>query len=438
MKKLFFYSLFFLGLQACSNGETYSQTNIEESALFQFSMPFASNVWVVGDQQATETLVDVRKAKLKEWKDPKHKLAFYFYSGTSGDINLSLTGSFPKDGGLSISFANQKKEVSFTDSKNGKLAIGEFTLSQPGYHQLIFTKSSLLDENSVNITTVNVTSNDVSELNFITDKEVYFARRGPSAHLKYQLPDTETKWQWLYSEIDVPKDQDPVGSYFMANGFAQGYFGMQVNSPTERRILFSVWSPFKTQDPKNVPPEQQIKLIRKGDNVHTGKFGNEGVGGQSYKKFNWQAGNRYKFLLKVTPIENNHTEYTAYFYASEVKQWQLIASFQRPKTSSYVERPHAFIENFITSQGDKVRKANYSNQWVADPDGNWHKIKQANVTFDNTARNKYRFDYQGGSDGSGGAYLKNGGFFNDPTPYNKPIKLKTTSSAPKINFDLLP
>jgi hypothetical protein len=47
-------------------------------------------------------------------------------------------------------------------------------------------------------------------------------------------------------EITVPVGQDPIGSYFMANGFGEGYFGFQVNSKTERRVLFSVWSPFRT------------------------------------------------------------------------------------------------------------------------------------------------------------------------------------------------
>ena len=53
----------------------------------------------------------------------------------------------------------------------------------------------------------------------------------------------------------VPEGNDVLGSYFMANGFAQGYFGIQVNSPTERRILFSVWSPFHTDDPSEIPDQ---------------------------------------------------------------------------------------------------------------------------------------------------------------------------------------
>ena len=32
-----------------------------------------------------------------------------------------------------------------------------------------------------------------------------------------------------------------MATYYMACGWHRGYFGMQVNSPTERRIIFSVW-----------------------------------------------------------------------------------------------------------------------------------------------------------------------------------------------------
>ncbi len=61
-----------------------------------------------------------------------------------------------------------------------------------------------------------------------------------------------------------------IGSYFMANGFGQGYFGIQVNSASERRILFSVWSPFSTNNPREIPDDQRITLLKKGEPVHAG------------------------------------------------------------------------------------------------------------------------------------------------------------------------
>ena len=95
--------------------------------------------------------------------------------------------------------------------------------------------------------------------------------------------------EWFYNEITVPAGNDVIGSYFMADGFKEGYFGMQVNSPTERHILFSVWSPFQTDDPASIPEDKKIILLKKGANVHAGEFGNEGSGGQSYLNYNWKA-----------------------------------------------------------------------------------------------------------------------------------------------------
>ena len=87
----------------------------------------------------------------------------------------------------------------------------------------------------------------------------------------------------------------------MANGFSEGYFGMQVNSSTERRILFSVWSPFNTDNPKDIPAEQRIRMLAKGPDVHVGEFGNEGSGGQSYLVYPWKAGTVCRFLTRVQP-----------------------------------------------------------------------------------------------------------------------------------------
>ena len=84
----------------------------------------------------------------------------------------------------------------------------------------------------------------------------YWGRRGPSVHLSFETP-KDKNIAWFYSELTVPAGSDAIGSYFMANGFGEGYFGMQVNSPSERRILFSIWSPFNTDDPS------AIRLIRK-------------------------------------------------------------------------------------------------------------------------------------------------------------------------------
>jgi len=221
----------------------------------------------------------------------------------------------------------------------------------------------------------------------------------------------------------------------MANGFAEGYFGIQVNSLTERRILFSVWSPYKTDNPQSIPEEYKITMLKKGNNVHTGEFGNEGAGGQSYLVYPWKAGVTYKFLLRGQPQPDNSTIYTAYFFAPEENKWMLIASFKRPKTNTYLKNLHSFLENFIPETGDQTRMAIYGNQWVRDASGKWTAISSAKFTADQTARKRFRLDYEGGEKGNT-FYLKNCGFFSPGTIIDSQFNINQPSTAPVIDFKL--
>lgn len=146
----------------------------------------------------------------------------------------------------------------------------------------------------------------------VHDFSNYWGRRGPSVHLGYTLPQGND-YEWFYNEVTVPQDGEVMHSYYMVAGFGEGYFGMQYNSKTERRILFSVWSPFDTQDPRNIPEDQRIRMLRRGDGVRIGEFGNEGSGGQSFMNYPWKAGTTYPFLMHVRPDGKGNTIYTAYF-----------------------------------------------------------------------------------------------------------------------------
>jgi hypothetical protein len=240
---------------------------------------------------------------------------------------------------------------------------------------------------------------------------------------------------YYYNEVTVPQGEDKVGSYFMANGFGEGYFGIQVNSETERRILFSVWSPFHTDDPKSIPDEQKIHLLKKGKDVHSGEFGNEGSGGQSYRKYFWKAGITYKFLLKGVPDGKGNTDYTAWFFVPEENAWNVIASFKRPQTNTYLKRFHSFLENFSPNQGYLGRKVDFGNQWVYD--GQWKAVQAASFSVDNTYRANQRIDAIGGIT-KNGYFLRNGGFFNDIVKPGSTFEFMNKNSAPKIDFDKLP
>ncbi len=264
----------------------------------------------------------------------------------------------------------------------------------------------------------------------------YWGRRGPSVHINYDLLAAGNEIEWFYNEIKVPVGSDPIGSYFMANGFKEGYFGIQVNSATERRVLFSVWSPFTTDDPAKIPDDQKIRMLKKGAQVHAGEFGHEGSGGQSYLKYDWKAGQTCKFLLHAQPDADQYTTYTAYFYAPTEQKWLLIASFKRPHTNTYLTRLHSFLENFDPLMGNMVRKAFYQNQWVRTKSGEWIPLSKMTFTGDATAQKGYRADYGGGEE-KGAFFLRNGGFFNDNTVLKTVFTHEPGTTKPDVDFSAL-
>ena len=92
----------------------------------------------------------------------------------------------------------------------------------------------------------------------------------------------EANVEYFYNEVLVTEENVRNSSYYMMNGFSEGYMGIQQTSSGEHTILFSVWSPYSTDNPSDIPEDKRVKLLRKGKNVTVGEFGNEGSGGQSY------------------------------------------------------------------------------------------------------------------------------------------------------------
>ncbi|MEY4049590.1 MAG: hypothetical protein RL262_424 [Bacteroidota bacterium] len=317
--------------------------------------------------------------------------------------------------------------------------VGNWENIHQGYVTIELQGVSRTADNFGTVSSIAISGTSINtETAFVKDNNdnyFYWGRRGPSVHLKYTMPASDITE--FYSEITVPEGNDVIGSYFMANGFAEGYFGIQVNSLTERRILFSVWSPYTTDDPASIPPELKITMLKKGNNVHAGEFGNEGAGGQSYLVYPWKAGTTYQFLLRGQPQSDNSTIYTAYFFAPEKNKWMLIASFKRPKTNTYLKNLHSFLENFITETGDKTRMAIYGNPWVRDTNGVWTAISSAKFTADKTARKQFRLDYAGGVKGNA-FFLKNCGFFFPAITIDSQFNINKPTIAPVIDFEKLP
>lgn len=400
----------------------------------QVIIPAAGNCWEITKAQNAPGVISTKG--ITGWKEDAEIIKAWFRAERTGRIDLAMRAKNAGTSEIEVTFRQKSKKIRLNSVDFDTVDIGSYFVDKPGYQCIELKGISKTGETFADVTDFFVRSDTTTgKIVFVKD-DFYFGRRGSSVHLRYDIPSTAGDVEWFYNEITVPEGNDVIGSYFMANGFADGYFGIQVNSETERRILFSVWSPYKTDNPQNIPDEFKIQLLKKGPDVITKEFGNEGSGGQSYRKFFWKAGNTYRFLLRGTPAGNNSTDYTAWFYAPEIGNWELIASFRRPKTNHYLRNLYSFLENFIPETGYISRKANYSNQWACNTKGQWFELTGAKFTADATARKNARLDYAGGLE-SGIFYLRNCGFFDDTTPVNQVFVRPSTGVAPQISFECL-
>ncbi|KAF2329334.1 DUF3472 domain-containing protein [Flavobacterium nitrogenifigens] len=417
---------------------SFVKRNIIEEPKTKISLPLAGNAFSSEHIDGSNTITD---NGIENWTNPNEFFTLYFKISKPGIFQFTVEESVEVFGKSEVEFSinSESKKVTFSSSKKA-ISIGTWTIKKEGYVALKIKGISKTGDRFPSINRLEISSKDFDgRISYVPNNEgnfYHWGRRGPSVHLNYQVPENVNA-EWYYNEITVPKNEDKIGSYFMANGFGEGYFGIQVNSATERRILFSVWSPFETDDPKSIPDSQKIKMLKKGEDVHAGEFGSEGSGGQSYLKYNWKAGTTYKFLLRGFPENNNSTTYTAYFYAPELKKWVLIASFNRPQTHTYLKRFHSFLENFIPEQGNLSRKVLFNNQWVCDEKGNWTEVNSARFTTDNTGAKGYRMDFAGGLENDS-FYLKDGGFFDAFTTPKTIFTRPLNNKKPEINFNTLP
>ncbi|MBW6500815.1 MAG: DUF3472 domain-containing protein [Bacteroidales bacterium] len=411
------------------NGYGYSRNLDPADSDHIIVIPTAGNSWVINDLSLNRTII--RSSGITNWTDTSTRIRTYFKTERAGEIDISIRSrTISGTSAIKCKFGTEEVIKHLSNNEFDTLQVGKFVIKTPGYQWIELQGISKTDDSFAEITDVIIEGEAAEGKVYYVRDDFHFGRRGPSVHLRYDIPDQAGEILWFYNEITVPEGNDVTGSYFMANGFSDGYFGIQVNSETERRILFSVWSPYKTDNPGEIPDDYKIILLDGGNDVVTGEFGNEGSGGQSFRRYFWKAGTTYGFLLKGEPSENNSVDYTAYFFAPERGEWELIASFRRPKTTGYLKNLYSFLENFRTETGSFTRMGYYSNQWIRDRSGKWFELVNARFTFDATARKEARMDYAGGIE-NGKFFLKNCGFFNESTPANIALTREPAGKPPE-------
>ncbi|MGK5003988.1 DUF3472 domain-containing protein [Janthinobacterium sp. LB2P70] len=368
----------------------------------------------------------INERGLAGWSNPDAVASTYFRVAEAGSVQVALDASLA-DGGNStirVKINGTPFDVKLAGKERKTYAVGTVNVPAAGYVKVDMQGLKRVKGTFGDVAALKVTSN--ATLNYANDPaNYYWSRRGPSVHMGYTVP---ANTEYFYNEMTIPQGQDAIGSYFMANGFGQGYMGIQVKSPSERWILFSVW------DADN---GARTTLVSKGAGVVDNAFGGEGTGGQTYLSYNWAAGTTYRFITRARPDGNGGSDYSAWFFAPETGKWRYIATWKRPAISTYLTGVHSFLENFIDTKGYTERRVQFGNQWARNVSGTWSEVTAGRFTGDATATNAQRMDYAGGLE-NGKFYLHNGGFFANYVQTSQNFTRPATGQAPAVDVSALP
>ncbi len=363
------------------------------------------------------------------WKDPALKVVWFGELKSAGVVDCSVALQPPKGAAtkLRLTVAGQAREVTTT----GALAkFGAFKIAAPGYQRFLLESLNGAGHPAGDLEALVLDGPAVAQAHFNLKPR----RNAASVHLSYQNP-KGVNVAAFYCEVTGL--EDPVATYYEACGWSRGYFGMQVNSPAERRIIFSVWdSGGEAVDRKKVGDENRTKLVSKGAGVVSGDFGNEGTGGHSHLVYPWKTGEKQRFITTAKVVDATHTIYSGYWFHPEQQQWMLISSWIAPKTGDWLHGLYSFNENFGGSNGQLRRKALFGNQWVRTDTGKWIEITTASFSHDGTGKEDRLDRFMGVEKGQ--FFLSNGGFVPGFTKYGEKFMRPATGTPPVIDLPALP
>lgn len=408
--------------------------------LFATTVSIAQTKQVLPFYTLYETTTDIKVVKNRSslrkdalvWTDTTKRLRFYMHNARTGQLDIALQAMATK-AVKQISLEVKGKTFRFSvpvSSKPREIKIGSLQLTDTGFVELVLSTKKLLPGNA-GIGNLILSGEAAEGMRFNAKERLNAA----SVHLRYPLADS-IKAIGFYNEVTVPAGYDPVHSYYMATGFSRGYFGIQVNSEQERRVIFSVWDAGNEAIDRNkVADSNRVKLLAKGDGVVANDFGNEGTGGHSHWVYNWKAGETYRFLVTALADSASQTTiYTGYFFVPELQRWKLIAAFRAPRDGNTLNKLYSFNENFWGDNGHLQRRALFGNQWVQQQrGGRWVPLTDAIFTTDATGKAGDRFDIGAGITGEQ-FYMWNGGFKEQEAKPNDQFKRPNTSKAPLIDY----
>ena len=383
-----------------------------------------------------EVLQHISKRGITGWDDVGIYFRIFFYPQQAGEISVSVKLKCPANKStlkFQLDSTGKSYEISINKSSDCTIVpVGSFTINDARYHYIEIRGINKSGDHFPDVESLIISGPAAKNLKYNLSEY----KGAPSTHLWYQYP-KDSAVAWFYNEVTVPEGVDATNAYYMTNGFSGGYMGIQLNSAVERRIIFSIWSNYNTNDPKEIPADYAVTLIKKGADVFADAFGNEGSGGHSHLVFPWKNNATYKMLVGAKST-GDHTIYTAYYLAPENEKWKLIAQWDKTKTGGkLLSGLYSFVENFGPN-GNAFFKADYGNQWICTPSGTWIELTKCFLTTTASPQKHQCYDYGAGVENNK-FYMFTGGFKEmNNLELHILIERKANPVHPDIDFSSLP
>lgn len=149
----------------------------------------------------------------------------------------------------------------------------------------------------------------------------------------------------LYGEITVLATAPHIyycGANWHPGEPAGGYCGIQHNSKTERRTIFSIW---------DTSPQLHPTVTAADPRTIHNRFGGEGEGGHTHMLWPWNVGDTFQFYVQKQPGKGDTTDTRYYVYDRIQKSWLHSATINNPNggkasVATIGGGINSFLENF--------------------------------------------------------------------------------------------
>jgi len=177
-------------------------------------------------------------------------------------------------------------------------------------------------------------------------------------HLWWNLKG-QTNATCLYGEVTVLATHPAIyycGANWHPGEPAGGYCGIQDNSATERRTIFSVWDTSPELHPQTTAADPQTVAKR---------FGGEGEGGHTHMLWDWKEGETFQFFVQKIKGDKPDTTAARYFIFDRTRQiWRHSATItspngSKPSVATIGGGLNSFLENFRNKDRAEPKLALY-------------------------------------------------------------------------------